>query len=333
MDFCSNKSNGRIVVSVVTDIHAKREKYSWQYIKQNGEDRRTYIKLFIESQRGLLAKNEAGQLSLSLLEKKLDYTQLRLYRALARVTMKEQQLTAPASTSASISQAAQAASGWVSSWFKPSAGGQPTENELTEEHLKELKSTIDYDDENALQEFDIPQETKQLLITYKLKSGSLTLKQNARTSNTSVRRNADYLLKFAMEELGGQYLARPTSYRAALGMGNLVLYDGTAEKGCAFEKLISARRDGGLHRQYLSTESLSTEGHQFFHMTFEQKPLDGSADSAFELLSMPLQVVVHREILDIVTATFRLVENDGLDMFMVCNWLLSLALVCLGGGE
>ncbi|KAJ2157305.1 Vacuolar protein sorting-associated protein 13 [Coemansia sp. RSA 552] len=215
--------------------------------------------------------------------------------------------------------------GWVSSWVtgapaqnqaNPAAGsGSDDEDsaQLSEKQVQELYDTIEFNEEDADAadaDDDLPQETVKLAASAVLRSGSLKLKVD--------RRGRDHtLMGFVFNILKIDLLQRPQNLVANVAMHRFEVFDGTLP-GTQYPRMIYLQGDessfsrtdddnalmsgipdapGGLAAQVdagspTAMPEIILED-PFLQVHFEQRPLDGHADSVVNVKVKSLNVIYH----------------------------------------
>ncbi len=297
--------------AVLTKIHERNRRWTWDYFKERRDDRERYIDLFKKKKKEqTLTAAETEELT--KLEKKLNYEDLRFWRSLARNQLRKE--------NAGVKKPAQKQS-WTS-WVWRS-GKKPEEHEkeeestvMTDEQRKELYNAIDWDEKKAIAEsIDIPRETIKLQIESSLRTGSFTLKRDPHGK-------ANEILSLMFDSFQAKALQRPDSFLADLSLGGLRVYDGTTE-GSLFPQIVKvkdvpsvAEKDVPESNEIKDLESAdgtaddeeaitkATE-HALFHLVFEQNPLDESADSAVTLKLKSIEVIYNPQFVVEVAKFFK----------------------------
>lgn len=297
--------------AVLTKIHERNRRWTWDFFKERRDDRVRYIELFKKKKKEqTLTAAETEELT--KLEKKLNYEDLRFWRSLARNQLRKE--------NAGVKKPAQKQS-W-SSWVWRS-GKKPEEHEkeeestvITEEQRKELYHAIDWDEKRAIAEsVDVPRETIKLQIESSLRTGSFTLKRDPHGK-------ANEILSLMFDNFQAKALQRPDSFLADLSLGGLRVYDGTTE-GSLFPQIVkvkdvpsAAEKDLPEIEGIKDLESADGAGkdeeakpkateHVLFHLLFEQNPLDESADSAITLKLRSIEVIYNPQFVVEVANFFK----------------------------
>ncbi|CAK7273224.1 Vacuolar protein sorting-associated protein 13 [Sporothrix epigloea] len=282
--------------AVLSKIHERNQRWTWNYFRERRDDRRRYIELFKKKKQNLpLTPDEIDDIS--KLEWKLGYEDLRFWRSLARSQLKKENAAAlKPKTEAQKPQQ----QGWVA-WVWGSKPAEPVADEsentqITEQQRQELYDAIDWDEKTALAaEVDVPREVIKLQIETSLSTGSFTLKQNSQANGSSITN----LLSLHFDEFRAKAIQRPDSFLLDLGLGGLRVNDGTTADSLFPEVVrvkdapdIMSRRKKRLSVSELENTQVSTDVEtSFFWFQVEQNPLDGEGDIAVRAKLKPLEIV------------------------------------------
>jgi vacuolar protein sorting-associated protein 13A/C len=182
-------------------------------------------------------------------------------------------------------------------------GSQPTHQEeaeddtvMTEEQKKELYDAIDWDERKALEEsIDVPRDTVKALIEASLKTGSFTLRRDPHGACNDI-------LSILFDNFTSKVAKRPDSFLAEISLGALRVYDGTTE-GTLFPQIVKIKKPQDTMKpvrieevdevdEFEDIKEESADGDEpFFQASFEQNPLDGSADSAVTVKMRSMEII------------------------------------------
>ncbi|KAL6852120.1 hypothetical protein J3F83DRAFT_570868 [Trichoderma novae-zelandiae] len=267
--------------AILSKIHERNRRWSWDYFRERRDDRRRYIELFKKKKQGLqLEPDEASDLD--KLEFKLSYEDLRFWRSLARNQLKKENAAALSRQPQQPQQ-----QGWVAWMWGSKPTGTIQENEentqMTEEQRKELYEMIDWDEKNALAEsVDVPREAINMCIEAALGSGSFTLKK-------SPHHNTMDLLSLHFDVFKAKALQRKDSMLASVSLGGLRVNDGTTPDSL-YPEIVRVK--DAQTRKPISLEELETTDEEpFFEFEIEQNPLEREGDIAVVGKLKPLEVV------------------------------------------
>ncbi|KAL2157330.1 hypothetical protein VTH06DRAFT_6268 [Thermothelomyces fergusii] len=287
--------------AVLSKIHERNRRWSWDYFRERRDDRRRYIELFKKKKQNLqLTPEEADDMN--RLEWKLSYEDLRFWRSLARNQLKKENAEALKNRPPAQEQQQQ---GWLS-WVwgsKPQQTEKQDEMEntqITEEQRKELYEVIDWDEKAALAaEVDVPRDTVQLQIEASLSTGSFTLRQNPHGKSRD-------LVSLHFDVFRAKGIQRPDSFLIDLSLGGLRVNDGTTEASL-YKEIVRVKDAPTRHAQIrLSIAELEKAGDEaFFHFQLEQNPLDGQGDVAVTAKLRPLEIVWNPNVVVGVVDFFR----------------------------
>ncbi|EER23514.1 vacuolar protein sorting-associated protein, putative [Coccidioides posadasii C735 delta SOWgp] len=281
--------------AVLTKIHERNRRWTWEYIKERRDDRIRYIELFKKQKRNIALSTEE-EADLKRLEGKSTYEDLKFWRSLGRHQLRKENIIAPKQPKP------QSWSEWI--WGSKKEETED-ENAMTEEQRKELYDAIDWDEKRAIsQSIDVPRESVKLLIESSLRAGSFTLNRN-RNGKT------DEVLKLVFDNFKAKALQRHDSFLAQINLGGLRLFDSTTE-GTLFPQIIGVK-DAAARGEADSPdlESLGSEAEaeeiedSLFYLQFETNPLDGSADSALTMKLKSIEVIYNPRVLVEVVNFFR----------------------------
>ena len=277
--------------AVLSKIHARNRLWTWEYFKERRDDRGKYIDLFKKKKKEQTLTAEETQ-TLTQLERKLSYEDLRFWRSLARNQLRKENVGVkkpPPKQS------------WTS-WAWSRGKKQETDSKeepaamMTDEQRKELYNAIDWDEKKALAEsIDLPRESVKLQIESNLRTGSFTLKRDPHGAETEI-------LSLMFDNFQAKALQRPDSFLADLSLGGLRVYDGTTE-GSLFPQIVKVKDRPSAPDKGQSEvpdegkevvgkyDSESDSDDTLFHLVFEQNPLDESADSAVTVKLKSIEVI------------------------------------------
>jgi vacuolar protein sorting-associated protein 13A/C len=276
--------------AVLSKIHERNRRWSWDYFKERRDDRNRYIELFKKKkQNQQLSPNENDDLN--KLEWKLDYEDLRFWRSLARNQLRKENAEALRNKPAAQPQKQQ--QGWLAwAWGSKPHEDHPaddTENtQITEEQRQELYEAIEWDEKAALAaEIDVPRDTVKMQLDASLSTGSFTLKQ-------APHGNTKDLLSLHFDVFKAKGLNRPDSFLLDLSLGGLRVNDGTTPDSLFPEivRVKDAPDTATQHRPSIIELEKEREAEDpFFQLQVEQNPLDGQGDFAVSAKLKPLEIV------------------------------------------
>lgn len=265
--------------AVLSKIHERNRRWSWGYFKERRDDRIQYISLFKKKKSDqALSASETEQLN--KLEWKLSYEDLRFWRSLARNQMKKENV--------GVKKAApKQQQGWISWAF----GAKPQQTEvhedeesttMTEEDRQKLYAAIDFDEKTALAEsVDLPRDMVKMQINADLNVGSFTLKRDVH--NTAVE-----VLSLYFDSFKAKVLQRPDSFLADISLGGLRVDDGTTANSL-YKRIVRVK--DSEESQSRITDVTNEVVDPFFHLQFEQNPLDESADIAVAAKLKAMEII------------------------------------------
>jgi len=291
--------------AILSKIHERNRRWSWEYFKERRDDRKRYIELFKKKKQNQQLSTEEND-DLGKLEMKLDYEDLRFWRSLARNQLKRENAEALRNRPPPQQQPQQQQQqGWLAwAWGakpQPQETHDDMENiEITEEQRKELYEVIDWDEKTALAaEVDVPRDTVKMQIEASLSTGSFTLKQDPHNE-------AKDLISFHFDIFKAKGLKRPDSFLADISLGGLRVNDGTTPDTMYKEivRVKDAPENKALRRLSI-VELEKSQDEAFFHFQLEQNPLDGQGDIALTAKLNPLEIVWNPNVVVGVVDFFR----------------------------
>ncbi|KAJ3037263.1 hypothetical protein HDV00_001828 [Rhizophlyctis rosea] len=264
---------------VLTEIHDKHRRWTWAYFAERRDDRRQYIKLYEELKRGTLLAPEDRE-ALDDLERKLSFEDIHLYRSLANAQLKKERVLREKTVKKTQPPPSQQTwTGWAASFIYTPQAQDTTQDQttLSDEEVKQLYDTIEYDPKTALEVTDFPDEAVLLDAQCQLNTGSITLKQEPTGK-------AQVLMSLVFEEFTAQFQQHPHTMKGKLSLGGMTLNDGTTAN-TLYPTLIRAKNKKD------DSASISELQAPFLQLEFEQNPLDKRADNALTIKMLPLEVI------------------------------------------
>jgi len=283
--------------AVLSKIHDRNRRWSWDYIKERRDDRIAYINLFKKKKREEpLSPDEARELD--RLERKLSYEDLRFWRSLARNQLRKENV--------GVKKPARQQT-W-SEWIWGTKKEEDESTTMTEEQRQELYNAIDWDEKKVLAEsVDLPRESVKIQVNSSLRAGSLTLKRDPHGK-------ANEIMKFVFDNFRAKALQRPDSFFIDVDLGGLRVYDGTTE-GSLFPQIVrvkdslpSPKGDDSTNYQdqeLASEDSADEDEDSLFHLQVEKNPLNSDADSAIKLKLKSIEVIYNPKFIVEVVKFFR----------------------------
>lgn len=268
---------------VLNEIHTKNYKWSWEHFKTRRDQRKLYINLWKQKLvKGVLTPEQESEFD--SLERVLLYEDIKFYRSLTRLEIRLQNLKTKQEQVSAQSQASQGWFGWWSGAPKPELeSDQAPADEgglnltLTDEQRKALYETIDYD-ENQTSEaaLNVPRDRVLTEVFVNLKKAGFSLREN---------KHSDSLAEVTAEGCRTQYYQRTDSFLANFQLEEFKVEDGTPKP--LYKHIVSVKQ---AHTHNGSDRETSACTDPFFRFSFENNPLDESADSKLlaELKSMTI---------------------------------------------
>ncbi|KAI1733917.1 hypothetical protein F4680DRAFT_368242 [Xylaria scruposa] len=270
--------------AVLSKIHERNRRWTWDYFRERRDDRLRYIELFKKKKaHQQLSPQETDDLN--KLEWKVGYEDLRFWRSLARNQLRKENAEALKNAPPKTEQQ----QGWIS-WVwgsKPAETTDTSENtQMTEEQRQELYEAIDWDEKAAIADaVDTPRDAVKLQVDASLSTGSFTLRQSPHGSRTD-------LLSLHFDVFKASAMKRTDSVLADISLGDFRVNDGTTPDSL-FKEIVRVKDAPDSRKQKrLSIAELETSTREtFFDLQIEQNPLDGEGDFAVTAKLKPLEIV------------------------------------------
>ncbi|KAL4891857.1 hypothetical protein BDV59DRAFT_59444 [Aspergillus ambiguus] len=277
--------------AVLSKIHDRNKRWTWEYIKERRDDRISYINLFKKQKRdGSLSGPDLEEFD--RLQRKLSYEDIRFWRSLARNQLRKENVGI---------KKPERAQTW-SEWIWGTKKEESEEATMTEEQRQELYNAIDWDEKKAIAEsVDVPREWVKLQINSGLKAGSFTLKRDPHGK-------ANEVMKLVFDDLRAKALQRPDSLFLDVNLGGLRVYDGTTE-GSLYPQIVKVKDSLPVPKNRLSqisgNEELESEVGDYslgdedtlFHLQLEKNPLESDADSVVKVKLKSIEVIYNPKFL------------------------------------
>ncbi|KAI5955057.1 VPS13 [Candida jiufengensis] len=255
---------------VRNEIHEKHYKWSWEHFELRRDQRLAYIKLWKLKLDKKISPEEEQELK--QLEWDLSFEDIKLYRSLARNEIRKSGKNTRLFDTEAADKNEKQNTGWFSGWWGGGkkqveeekkdtleADGDHTAVSLNDDQRKSLYDTIDYDEKAQATDIDLPIDCVKTKISAVLNRGGLVIKKDY-SSN---------LAEIAFEGCEAKFFQRPESFLASFQMSEFKVEDGT--NSSIYKHLISVKE---------ASDDEATKSHDpFFQVSYEQNPIDGSADS------------------------------------------------------
>lgn len=278
--------------SILNEIHDKNYRWSWEFFAKRRDQRKAYIKHYKSKLLNKLADQESLN-EFNDLEVELSFEDIKFYRSLARAELrKENALTKvrQAQIEKTKSQQQQQQGGWFSGWWGggaqqqlPDSTDQPHDEnpdekhvdeadlQLTEEQRKALYDAIDYNENEIVNSIDLPRDSVKMEILATLNKGGLSIRPT---------KNSPNLAEIVFEGCKTQIYQRPDSLLTNFQIQEFRIEDGT--ETTLYKHIVSVKHYNDLTHSESEAKSspvLTQDTDPFFRISFEQNPLDDSADS------------------------------------------------------
>ena len=288
--------------SVLAKIHERNRRWSWDYMRERRDNRLKYIELFKKKKREQ-AFNAPETEEFDKLQEKVTYEDLRFWRSLARNQLRKENVA--------VKKPAQQ-QGWGSwMWGSKKEEKQESDAGMTEEQRNELYNAIDWDEKRAITEsVDLPKDSIKLQVESSLRSGSFTLKRDPHGEATEI-------LKFMFDNFRAKALQRPDSFLTDVALGGLRVYDGTTD-GSLFPQIVRVKdvslqsKDERIQQpddedsmEQDEEKAAMQDEESLFHLVFESRPLDESADTAVTLKLKSVEVIYNPQFIVEIVRFFK----------------------------
>ena len=289
--------------AVLDKIHDRNRKWSWDYFKERRDDRLRYIQLFKKKKREeKLTPDETKDLD--RLERKLTYEDLRFWRSLARNELRKENVGVKKPPPKKTWSA------WA--WGSKKEEHHDDDTQMSEQQRKELYDAIAWDEKQAITEaVDMPREYVKLEVNMSLRTGSFTLKRDPHGKSNEI-------LRLLFDSFSTQFLQRTDSMFVKVALEGMRLYDGTTE-GSLFPQIITIKDappvpDDKRIEELDDDETTKADENEdeeeekedpFFQLSFEQNPLDGSADTALMMKLKGMEFVYNPQFVVQVAKFFK----------------------------
>ncbi|KAH3664357.1 hypothetical protein WICMUC_005742 [Wickerhamomyces mucosus] len=257
--------------SVLSEIHDKNYRWSWEFLKKRRDNRKAYIPLW--KKRLLLPENQqqlanpAEAEELRLLEEELPYEDIKYFRSLAKSELRRE-LSEKSAAEIALKKVVESSKpksgGWLSWWSSENQNEKSQDSIVfTDEQRGELYDAIEYDETRAISDaISVPRERVNFEINAQLRRGGFSIKSGP---------NRKELAKIIFDGCSLQHFQRQDSFLSKFTLQEFKVEDGTGTT---------------LYKDFISVKSLDSDAklqdstkEPFFQAAFEHNPLDGSADS------------------------------------------------------
>jgi vacuolar protein sorting-associated protein 13A/C len=288
--------------AVLDKIHDRNRKWSWAYFKERRDDRLRYIELFKKKKREEKLTPEETK-DLDALERKLTYEDLRFWRSLARNELRKENV------GVKKPPPKQGWGSWV--WGAKKEEHHDDDTQMSEQQRKELYDAIAWNEKQSITEaIDMPREYVKMEVNMGLRTGSFTLKRDPHGKSKEI-------LRLLFDSFSTQFLQRTDSMFVKVALEGMRLYDGTTE-GSLFPQIITIKDappvpDDKRIEELEDDETAKADDEDgeeekedpFFQLSFEQNPLEGSADTALMMKLKGMEFVYNPQFVVQVAKFFK----------------------------
>lgn len=321
---------------VLSEIHEKNYKWSWEYMKNRRDDRKAYIKLFKQRLTAGLKNIVLGAdilNGLQELEDKISYEDIKFYRSLARTQFRKEKVEIQSAidkedakqkaetqeleknpkndTTQSSNTAATTTTnkGWFGGWWssapaltESSQGSSHDENNTDSNALvmtEEQKQEL-----FSAIEFD---EQQVLADAIDIPKDRVKLKLFASLEKGSfrIRDRTSNLAEIMWEGCNFQLFERPHSVLSKFTLQEFKVED-SDDSSSLYKHIVSIKpMQQNLHNHEAHIDSSDTHDKEpFFQVSFESNPLDESADSKLMAKLKSMTIFYHTEFVEKIVHFF-----------------------------
>ncbi|CAO3651068.1 unnamed protein product [Cunninghamella blakesleeana] len=336
--------------AVLSEIHERNARWSWERLKQRRDERLQYIEYYVAEHLGNSTYTPEEIIEkLDQLERKISYEDIRFYRSLAKSKIKRMKAVMEAEEKQRKKIETEAAKnstanqGWLSSWWYGQTTNNPNSEEsngnsddssliITEEQKQEFYDAIEYDEDKAAiaESIEIPKDTMLLQLRTSLNKGSFTVNQRKYTSSDHRNALTSELVSLVFDSVMLGSVLYLESWKASAILGDLRLYDGVTH-GTRYHQLVGVNRNfspqdhnissslSPLHTdkpEFIQTNestqhnSLLALKNPFFSAEYEYRPLDKRADNAITLKMRNIDIVYNPIIFNEIINFFKPPESS-----------------------
>lgn len=292
---------------VLQEIHRKNEQWSWEYMKGRIEQRHRYIDLYKEKETNSTLEPEKQE-QFDQLQWDLSFDDLRLYRSIAKSQLRKERAKAPSPPAAK--QAAN--QGW-GAWLWGSSNKSADEDDstqdevqMTDEQRQELYDAIEWDGEAHTTASDLPDDRVTLELECALRTGSFTLREDPHGKSSDIaavffngfratffQRPSSFLTNISLREFRVDDKSKETLYEQVVTVKNISHLDDHKEL------------DSGSDNDDSDSKSGAMDEDVFFWLSFENNPLDGSADSSLFVRTKSITIFYNTKFIENIAYFFR----------------------------
>ena len=323
--------------AILSEIHERNYKWTWEYFKIRRNDRKRYVELFKLKKVNEVKFNNESLDEFSKLEFKLKYEDIRFYRSIARSELRkesfkkengnndqrtndesnensnendenQQQQQQQQINEQQTKQSQQSGwLGWVwnatSSYVTGHDESQDQNNQksnttsLSEQQRKELYEAIEWDEKQALSSA-IDLPRDAMKLRIKAK-----LNQGSFTllKSYSEGKNEE-IVSLIFDSLTSDIIKRTDNFEASFGLGNLTVNDNTNPL-TIYPKVVRVKDD------VKDDAKDENKDNQFFFFKWESKPLDNRSDKTLTLKMKHVEIIYHRGYVEAISKFFKPPES------------------------
>ncbi|KAL7754164.1 Vacuolar protein sorting-associated protein 13 [Sorochytrium milnesiophthora] len=301
--------------AALMDVRQRLRPYTKQYLTERRQKRLAYMRLYKENRNGHMVQGTPSALELEALERELSIEDLRFFRSLANKELRKERLV-EAKLASQAPKPVAAARSW-GSWLWGGAASHTAAKEdqgtFTEQDLKTLYETIDYNDGTAEQEHAMPPDCVLFQVSWKLRHGAFHIRRFGDDGNYAQTTQAMQAARLVFQDMSlnaMQHLSK--TLVVGMGVGELTMWDGftanTLYPTIAKTKSSnSAVDDGGESKGPL------------FELQYISEPPGSQLNSSVNIKSRSLEVVYNPYVINALTSFFSPPEDVNNAAIAVAN--------------
>ncbi|KAL1915167.1 uncharacterized protein VTP21DRAFT_7648 [Calcarisporiella thermophila] len=286
---------------IISEIHERNRRWTWDYIRERRDDRREYIALYTNSK--LERASEEDLKRLRDLEWKWDFEDIRFFRSLAKSHLKKARVEIAKREKEAQEQARQ--NSWFGWWYGSQIEGSSendAETVVSEQQKQEFYEAIEWDERQAAAEaIEIPEDAIRFSCNAKLKTGSFSLRKDPHQCSHTI-------LSLVFDDLSAGIIHRESSFKTTMTLGDLTLNDGTTE-GTVYPQLIRVKeREPEEERKQMEIDEKYNE--PFFSIIYEHNPINKQADNSVSIRMRHLEIIYNVNAINSVYGFFTPPEHS-----------------------
>jgi len=327
---------------VLAHIKERNRRRTWAFLSGRRAERIKYIAAYAVFLKSKYAKGTAAELTklqteLKILERNLEFEDIRFYRYQAEVKVTQQLRGSPAfflslsppellftrlvhlrlaSPSQTPSSPAQQAPGWLSSWWTSTAsspGATDAGVPLTAENLQQLQDLVEYgDSQEVAQQHSYPKDKDYISTKFHFLMDTCTLELLPKIKSAHRESETGSTLLGLLSSFTLNYERKPNvdGYTLLTILQKFEVTD-TRRQSPLFPFIVSPKSLSPAVTQLPSPEEPQNAS-PFFSLLYEKKPTSSLGDTKVTCFMQPLDIVFNRELVDQMLEIFWEQSNDPL---------------------